>query len=171
MKKELLEKLKALSERGVGGERENAQALLTRLMNEHGLTEEDLDEDIVKEFDIVPPKIINGVRLLSQVVYSVVYDVKENNKGLYSWKGKKKAYFVRCTSEEFLEIQAKLGFYLYHYENELEIFYSAFIQRNELFPKDSFDSSPLTEKDIQALKLAKSLDKHDYVLQIEGGAK
>ena len=38
-----LERVKALAERGVGGEKENAEALLNRLMAKYGISEEDID--------------------------------------------------------------------------------------------------------------------------------
>ena len=37
-----LERVKALAERGVGGEKENAEALLNRLMAKYGISEEDI---------------------------------------------------------------------------------------------------------------------------------
>ena len=40
----LLKKIKALAERGVGGERENAEALLARLMEKYDVSEEELSE-------------------------------------------------------------------------------------------------------------------------------
>ena len=39
-----LERVKALAERGVGGEKENAEALLNRLMAKYGISEEDIEE-------------------------------------------------------------------------------------------------------------------------------
>ena len=38
-----LERVKALAERGVGGEKENAEALLNRLMAKYGISEEDIE--------------------------------------------------------------------------------------------------------------------------------
>ena len=39
-----LERVKALAERGVGGEKENAEALLNRLMAKYGISEEDIED-------------------------------------------------------------------------------------------------------------------------------
>lgn len=44
-KTEVLQKLKALAERGVGGEKANAQALLDKLMAKYDIKEE-LDEGV-----------------------------------------------------------------------------------------------------------------------------
>lgn len=49
---ELLKKLQdisALAERGVGGEAENAEALLARLMDKYGVTEEDISDEVKTE--------------------------------------------------------------------------------------------------------------------------
>ena len=39
-------KIKALADRGVGGEAETAAALLDRLMDKYGVTEADLSDDV-----------------------------------------------------------------------------------------------------------------------------
>lgn len=44
-KAELLKKIKALADRGVDGERESAQTLLARLMEQYGISETELEEE------------------------------------------------------------------------------------------------------------------------------
>jgi hypothetical protein len=44
-KAELLKKIKALAERGVDGERESAQTLLARLMEQYGISETEIEEE------------------------------------------------------------------------------------------------------------------------------
>ena len=41
----LLKKIRALAERGVGGEAENAEKLLARMMKKYGISEAELDEE------------------------------------------------------------------------------------------------------------------------------
>ena len=41
----LLKKVRALAEHGVGGEAENAEKLLARMMKKYGISEEELDEE------------------------------------------------------------------------------------------------------------------------------
>lgn len=50
-KKELLKKLQALAERGVGGERETAERKLKELIKKYGIEEEELNEDKIIDFD------------------------------------------------------------------------------------------------------------------------
>lgn len=44
-KAELLKKIKALADRGIDGERESAQTLLARLMEQYGISETELEEE------------------------------------------------------------------------------------------------------------------------------
>ena len=51
-KKEIIQKLKALSERGIAGEKENATKLLEKLMKKYGITEADLKNEDTKVVSI-----------------------------------------------------------------------------------------------------------------------
>lgn len=70
-KKDLLRKLKALAEKGVGGEKINAQKKLEALMQKNGITEDELDEETAIEclFNISG---IRERRLLMQIIYKVL---------------------------------------------------------------------------------------------------
>ncbi len=67
-KEELIKKIKALADRGVGGEKENAQKLLKELMQKYNINEEEISEDIIKEFDIKMPKVYKAADLANQVL-------------------------------------------------------------------------------------------------------
>lgn len=172
-KVELLQKIKALAERGVGGEKINAKRMLDELMKKYNISEQDINEDEIRSFDI---NIVGfkAKSLVCQVLYSIVGNI-DDRKNLYSYKdnGKKK-YYIKCTNAEFVEFQAKYKFYMHHFKKELELFYSAFIQANGIFPTadkiklgDEEKGFSLTDEDLQVLELAGSLTKHDYNLQIE----
>lgn len=172
-KEELIKKIKALADSGVGGEKENAQKLLQKLMSKYNISEESLNEEAIKEFELKIPKFFNSQALASQVYYSIVGSGIEKDKPMFSYRGSKRVY-VKCTTAEFLELEAKLNFYFYYFKKEAEIFFSAFIQANKLFPPDSKviekhkQEKGLTAEDLKMLELASKLDKHDYLLQIEG---
>ena len=171
-KEDLIKKIKALADRGIGGEKENAQKLLKELMRKYNINEEEISEDLIKEFDIKMPKVYKAAELANQVLYSIVGKENGDTKGLFSWRGTKH-YFIRCTAAEFLEFEAKLKFYAHFFKKELDTFYSAFVQANSIFPPPN-KSKPsgkhtLTEEDMKMLALASRLDKHEYLLQIEGG--
>lgn len=47
----LLKKIRALAERGVGGEADNAEEILRRLMEKYGVSEDELDEEERRRHD------------------------------------------------------------------------------------------------------------------------
>lgn len=49
--RELLKKLQALAERGVGGEKETAERKLKQLIKKYGIEEAELSEDKILDFD------------------------------------------------------------------------------------------------------------------------
>ena len=66
----LLKKIRALAERGVGGEADNAEEILRRLMEKYGVSEDELDEEERRRHDFE----YHGKeqeKLLRQVVYKV----------------------------------------------------------------------------------------------------
>lgn len=69
-KAELLKKIKALAERGVDGERESAQTLLARLMEQYGISETEIEEER-RETAWFPYSQETERRLLNQIIYMV----------------------------------------------------------------------------------------------------
>ncbi len=68
--KERLKKLYALAMRGVGGEKETAQAILDKLLKKYAMTIDDLDEEVIQEYELE----YHGKeqdRILMQTVYKV----------------------------------------------------------------------------------------------------
>lgn len=173
-KEELLKKIKALADSGVGGEKENAQKLLAELMERYGISEETLCEEVIKEFEINIPKGFKAHELAVQVFYSIVGHI--NDKKYFSaYKHNHKRY-IFCTASEFVEFEAKYKFYLHHLRKEAEIFYGAFVNKNSIFPPPEIDEKRpdkffLTEEEVKTINMARSLEKHNYNLQIEGDLK
>lgn len=69
-KTDLLKKVKALAERGVGGEATNAAAILERMMKKYGITEAELGEETRERYDFE----YHGKeqkKILRQTVYKV----------------------------------------------------------------------------------------------------
>lgn len=72
-REELLQKIKhvqALAERGAGGERDNARALLARLMEKYNLTEADLENERVETAWFAYHDELER-RILAQIIYTV----------------------------------------------------------------------------------------------------
>ena len=170
-KEELLKKIKALAESGIGGEKENAKRILKDLMLKFNIKEDEIEEESIKEFDIKMPRFFNAANLAAQIIYSIIGKEVDSGKGLYIFK-KKSKYSIKATTSEFLEFEAKFKFYFYYFKKEINRFYDAFIQRNEIFPpaeksREVTCREP-TEEDYKMLALASKLEKHNYLKQIEG---
>lgn len=81
-KTELLQKLKALAERGVNGEKANAEVLLNKLMKKYNVSLDELSEDITETIEFK----YHGAeqeKILRQVIYKVTN--KKNNTHTYRY--------------------------------------------------------------------------------------
>lgn len=164
-KKELLEKLKALAQRGVGGEKENAELLLKKLMKKYNISDEELERDSIDLYKIIIPRHFMMRKLASQVAYSVIGN--DDTKGIYFSGNKNKIFYFKGTQSEFLEFEAKYKFYSNWLKKDLDIFYIAFLQKNEIFPPNVDCKIDLSEKDIQAINMCAGMEKHDYHLLLK----
>lgn len=69
-KKELLRKLRALAEQGVGGEKLNAQKKLEEMLKKYNISDKELDEETVELYHFK----VRGERerlLIAQIMYKV----------------------------------------------------------------------------------------------------
>lgn len=170
-REDLLRKLKALSERGEGGEAINATEKLKQLMKRYGINEADLEDDRKDHRDFKYSGHYEG-KLLAQIIYMVMgavtcYDRYRNGRKLPN------VTVVECTQAEQIEIQAAFDFYKYHLNAGFEKYYQAFIQREDIFPdpsKVSADVEP-AEIDDETIRLYHSIDKHNRYAQLEAGHK
>lgn len=99
-KAELLKKIKALADRGVDGERESAQTLLARLMEQYGISETDLEEER-RETAWFRYSQETERRLLNQIIYMVTGRSGFGCVGSYSGR-KRKETGVNCTAADKL---------------------------------------------------------------------
>lgn len=128
----LLKKIKALAERGVGGEAENAEAILARLMKKYGIEEDELDEQIRRRHDFE----YHGKeqeKLLRQVVYKVTGGYAYSLRYTESGRKVKTQLGADCTPAEKVEIEFLFDFYARLWERERDAFLAAFIQKHRLF--------------------------------------
>lgn len=137
---ELLKKLKALSERGIGGEKENAEVLMQKLMEKYDITLKDIEEDR-KETVWFRYKNEYDLRLIGQLKYML--QIKSDS---YKHRYKKKIIGFDLSLSEKIEFE-----YLYEilktaFKKELEIFFKAFVQQNYLFPSKKIQEKEKDEK-------------------------
>ncbi len=150
---ELMKKLRILAERGEGGERENAQALLEKLMEKYHVAEADLTEQR-KTLHFFTYHGKWEKQLVLQVAYKIT---DEWRKAYYLKRGKnsRSSIGLICTEAEALQIQIASEFYCRLWAEELELFFQAFIEKHELFgtPEPGEESEKLDEATLRRLKL------------------
>ena len=130
-KKELLKKLKALAERGVGGEREGAERKLRQLMKKYGVEQMEIDEEQENRYEIKYSGRYEE-RLLSQIVFRVRNDTEGQYRRMEG-KGSRSVLIVKCTEAQKIQICIEFDFYRELLKEEQELLFEAFIQKHRIF--------------------------------------
>lgn len=128
---EKLKKIKALAERGVGGEKETAMRMYRELMEKYQIEEAEVLEDLVETHWF---GYANDMEedLLTQIFYKVTGSATYRHyTGKYS---RRKKRGCDCTELEAVEIKLLFDFYRGELEKELEAFMTAFKYGNRLYP-------------------------------------
>lgn len=150
-KRELLKKLQALAERGVGGEKETAQKKLEQLMKKYGVEDSDLSEDKEEDHDF---KYHNEFekKILRQLFYKIVPDYRSHTYYYTRGIGSKSIYGIRCTKAQALQIQIEYDFYCDLWKEEVDFFMGAFIQKHRIFAtptsREHVDTTPMSKEDM-----------------------
>lgn len=168
----LAKKLHELAKRGIDGEKQNALDMLEKMMQKHGITWDMLDVNNRKEREFKIHK--DQHKFLVQIIHSVAGSVD-----IYGFASDKKRttkrVVVDITDMEFIEVTAKFEFYWAKYKEDMELFYSAFIQKNKLFRKqteedEEKDLPPLTAEEKAKLyrmrQMMDGLDRHTMQLRL-----
>ncbi len=96
-----LKKLLALAERGVGGEKENAQRMLDKLLELEGLTLDDICEDVKTDVWFRYKPGPHNKQLLIQTLRSVI----GSKRVIWTSKYKQRQIGCECTEYERLQIE------------------------------------------------------------------
>ena len=139
--KKLIKKLKALAERGVGGEAVNAQSKLDALLKKHNIKLDDVSEFLriwelttLNESSVILEKVIHSVAPDSTI------NVKRNKSRL--------TIEVALSDEEYMEVKDKYRFIWAGYNSERQTFIAAFFNKNSsLFIPDFKKNKAQTSKD------------------------
>lgn len=174
---EKLKKIKALADRGDRGEKESAKALLEKLMQEHGITEADLEVERV-ETVFFPYHDELERRILIQVIFSVTGKSAFGCVGAASGR-KRKKYGADCTAAQRLEIEFNHKFFYEAAKKEFEVFLYAFYMKNGIFPPESevpvrtLEEMTPEEKGemIRAAMMAEGMERHTPRKAIGDGGK
>ena len=162
-KKELLKKLQALAERGVGGEKETAERKLRQLMEKYGIDELEFAEDKLEEFEF-KYKNAQEEQLIRQLFFRMFG--KGWRKKSYTYrcgKGSKSIRGIECTKAEGTQLQIEYEFYKQLWQEEMELFWDAFIQKHRIFsmrPEDTGGSDePMTpERMAEIMRMSQMME-------------
>lgn len=161
---ELAKKIKALSERGEHGEKINASRMLNNLMQKHGISLADLEtENRDKRFFSYKSK-------QKKLFFQIVGKVLGSKTAFWTDKRKRNGCYLEVTQVEYLEIQSMLDFFWTALEEEMDMFYTAFIIKNEIFPKDqeNDEGETLDSKEMaKIINMIKGMDDIHYKKRIQ----
>ncbi len=164
-KLKLAKKLKVLADKGVGGEKHNAEKLLQKLMKEHGIRLDQI-ENPLKEAHFFKYKNSSKDLLIQIIVMVCGLEVE-------IWRGAigRNSFKIYCTELEFIEIQANFHFYSKAFEEEMKTFWKAFIHKNDLFPEldetKGSNSTPMDSDEIERLvQMMSGMKRHHYRKQL-----
>jgi len=163
---ELGKKIKALADKGVGGEKQNAEKILSDFLRKHNIKIEDIEgEEMTDYFFLLNNE--SSKKLFSQIAKNIRYDMKcygeftKKSIREYSLKGN---YMATCTVSEFIELKSKINFYSNLYNQELDIFFTAFVTANDLLinpPADKKrDISDLSQKELEEYHRVKKMSEN-----------
>ena len=161
---------------GVGGEKENAEQLLQKLLQKYNITLEDLERSEKPSSHVFEVHSRYERKLMVQIAYKVLqkrpqfYHVRTG----YSNRISPTKYSLTCTEAQFIEIQFLLDFYIETWKKEVESLMGAFIQKHELYATLDGDVEPtkMSEEDyIKMVTLMQGMDDAVPYLQIEEGTE
>lgn len=147
-----LRKLQALAERGVGGEKVNAQRMLEKLLARNGLKLEDLADER-RETRWFPALTKFDTRLAAQILAKIC---NTDDPGVYRSKNRPKQVGVDVTPAEAIEFELHYDTLRKALTEHFKDAFSAFIQANRLFsslPSDESNSA-MTERDLRIMSMA-----------------
>lgn len=132
---QILKKLKALAERGIDGEKVNAEKILQKMLLKYNLTIEDIEGEKQQDY-FFKAKGINE-KLIYQIAKRINYDLKvysfpPDKVKLHNLTGN---IIVECTAAEFIEIDQMFDVYKKLYKKENDLFFVAFLKANDLLTR------------------------------------
>lgn len=130
---ELMKKLMALAERGVGGEKETAKRKLAQLMDKYGVSDADLSDEALEDHEY-KYRDQNEKKLLRQIFYKINH---ERDVLIYSQgRGMRSIMIFRATKAEAIQAGIEYEFYRQLWKEEQDFLMECFIQKHRLFRLD-----------------------------------
>lgn len=162
-----IKKLQALAERGVGGEKDTAAAMLQKMLEKNGIYSLEELETEEREYTLFSYKGRHEIKLLRQCMYKVMG--AKSDRTTYRTAGTRQKIGIYCTKAQRIEIELEFEFYRNVFYEELSTFMDAFVQAQRIFPADAprgrFDE--FNERDMKIAFMAEGIDKRTRVAMIE----
>lgn len=162
-----IKKLQALAERGVGGEKTTAEKMLQKMLKKNGIKSiEELETDSY-EYTLFSYHGKHEKKLLHQCMYKVMG--ADSDRTTYRTKGTRQKIGIYCTKAQKIEIELEFEFFRNVFYEELDTFMSAFIQAQDIFPKDAPTSKidKCNERDLKMALMAEGIDRRQRRAMIE----
>ena len=103
-----------------------------------------------------------------ELMHQIIFMVMREGVAIYRYRDSTKECIIDCTKAEQIEIEAAFAFYRRILDIGLRKYYDAFVQVEYLFPPD-VKTEEGVEIDHEMLALARGMQKHERLLEIEGG--
>lgn len=168
MRDDLIRKVKALADSGVGGEKTNAEALLRKLMVKYGLSEADITSGNTIEFSVKAPQKGHMRQLFIQILHKCGY---EPDGAFCLVTASKTEWTFRATLSTKIDFLERWNFYKAHFIEDLDTFFLAFLYRNHLMIDSHGDEIKPDEETLRkhrkALNMHVGLEQHKFHKAIE----
>ena len=184
--KERLRKMKTLADFGYGGERDAAERLITELCLKHGISIDEIREEVEHEFSVAlkntwQRKIFiqllglmrieqYGDRHADKLKLQVAY-IRVASRGRKRSRVVKLRYFIKCTDLQWLELTSKFEVLCVAYEKQRKAFTTAFLMSNDLLmpyePETPAPTAKENEEYAIAMKLSAGIEHTCLHKQIE----
>lgn len=156
--KELLLKLKVLSEQGDGGEKENANDMLNKALKKHGLTLEDLEKEEKEGRTFKIKDRGDSSIILAQCIWDVVpnAEIKQNTRKL--------EIYCYLSASDFVEVSEKYNHYYNIWLKEKKEFLTAYILRNNVGLSEPSGKSKMSEDELLSIvKKMASIEDNKFI--------
>ena len=164
--KRRLAKVLALAERGVGGEKDNAIAILDRLLAKHGLVVSDLSSNDDPLLQMSEECYTYRNRFDRGILLQCYFQVLHTNKIYYSQNSRKRKIFIKANMIDHMEMREMYYYYRKLFDEELETLMTAFCSKHKLgsgIPDDEGGDEMDMEKYLRIIEMAKGLADSEYI--------
>ncbi len=157
-KLELAKKLKALAERGVGGEALNASEALERLIKKYDINVECLDDDLQLHREIkYDARIPFNDDLSAQIIWKLLEEVGSKDRRLSQRKRRLRygVLYIKLTESEYAEVVMRIEHFQEDFRKNLDAFFYAYLKTQNLLTKSNGQERELSEEEKEMLLKAK----------------